>query len=93
MATELSPLVTHSKAYGLGRNATGHVQIAPSHYEMEQTEPASLLSQTTALTESGGVHVVDLNELLQTLERASSIIKSHMQNTHDVVIAPRGQKR
>ena len=89
MASEQTPLCTQ----GLGK-VPGVILQRHDYTELQsyhQTEPTSLLSDTS-LTASDRVHVIELNELLQTLERASSIIRTHMQNSNDVVIAPGRQR-
>ncbi len=65
----------------LARRA-GNIQVSPEDME---------LSQTTSMV--GGVHVVQLSELLETLESATRSIKSHMRGAEDVMLAPREEHR
>ncbi len=87
MASERTPLCRHSYANPSINNDLTSKEQQSSFFTTSGTTTEANLTDCSA-TSAAPVQVVELEELLQTLEKASGIIKAHLQGSSNVVIAP-----
>ncbi len=89
MASERTPLCSHGRLTPANHSVNRDSKEPQSAvFSMPSISETALTDNSSAGTSGAMVHVVDLEELLHTLERASGIIKSHLQQSGQVVIAP-----